>query len=106
MATYPSILAWKISWTEESGRLQSTALQSQTLLRVHAHMHTQDVKLGCLSKMFLYPLCCSYSLKKKSSHFNVLLLHPSRFAMSFHLHLSQDFFSPLDFYFVVHKSVV
>ena len=24
MATHPSILAWKIPWTEEPGRLQST----------------------------------------------------------------------------------
>ena len=27
MATLSSILAWKISWTEESGRLQSKGLQ-------------------------------------------------------------------------------
>ena len=27
------ILAWKIPWTEEPGRLQSTGSQSQTLLR-------------------------------------------------------------------------
>ena len=27
MATYSSILAWKIPWTEEPGRLQSTGLQ-------------------------------------------------------------------------------
>ena len=26
MATYSSILAWKIPWTEETGRLQSTGL--------------------------------------------------------------------------------
>ena len=26
-ATHPSILAWKIPWTEEPGRLQSTGLQ-------------------------------------------------------------------------------
>ena len=30
MATHSSILAWRISWTEEPGRLQSTGLQSQT----------------------------------------------------------------------------
>ena len=31
MATYDSILAWEIPWTEESGRLQSMGLQkSQT----------------------------------------------------------------------------
>ena len=27
MATYSSILAWEISWTEEPGGLQSTGLQ-------------------------------------------------------------------------------
>ena len=27
MATHPSILAWKIAWTEEPGRLQSMGLQ-------------------------------------------------------------------------------
>ena len=31
MATHPSILAWKIPWTEEPGRLQSTGVtRSQT----------------------------------------------------------------------------
>ena len=30
MATHSSILAWEIPWTEEPGRLQSMALQSQT----------------------------------------------------------------------------
>ena len=32
MATHSSILAWKIPWTEEPGRLQSMGLQSQTRL--------------------------------------------------------------------------
>jgi len=27
VATHPSILAWRISWTEEPGRLQSRGLQ-------------------------------------------------------------------------------
>ena len=30
MATHPSILAWRISWIEEPGRIQSMELQSQT----------------------------------------------------------------------------
>ena len=30
MATYSSILAWRIPWTEEAGRLQSRASQSPT----------------------------------------------------------------------------
>ena len=30
MATQPSVLAWRIPWTEEPGQLQSVELQSQT----------------------------------------------------------------------------
>ena len=30
MATHSSILSWRILWTEESGGLQSTGLQSRT----------------------------------------------------------------------------
>ena len=32
MATHSSTVAWKISWMEEPGRLQSMGLQSQTRL--------------------------------------------------------------------------
>ena len=32
MATHSSILAWRISWIEEPGRLQFMVSQSQTLL--------------------------------------------------------------------------
>ena len=39
MATHSSILAWKIPWTMEPGRLQSTGLQSQTWLK-QLDMHT------------------------------------------------------------------
>ena len=40
MATHSSILAWKVPWTEESGRLQSMGLQrSQTQLSDLAQMH-------------------------------------------------------------------
>ena len=35
MATHSSILAWRIPWTEEPGRLQSMVLQSQTQLSTH-----------------------------------------------------------------------
>ena len=37
MATHSSTLAWKISWTEEPGRLQSMGLQRVKHERVHAH---------------------------------------------------------------------
>ena len=33
MAPHSSILAWRMPWTEEPGRLQSMGLQSQTGLR-------------------------------------------------------------------------
>ena len=33
MATHSNILAWKIPWTEEPGRLQSLGSQSQTQLK-------------------------------------------------------------------------
>ena len=33
MATHPSILAWRIPWTEEPGGPQSIGLQSQTQLK-------------------------------------------------------------------------
>ena len=35
MATYSSILAWEIPWTEEPGGLQFTGLQSWTQLSMH-----------------------------------------------------------------------
>ena len=35
MATYSSILAWRIPWTEEPGRLQFMGSQSQTRLHTH-----------------------------------------------------------------------
>ena len=31
MATHPSILAWRILWTEEPGRLQSTGAQESNM---------------------------------------------------------------------------
>ena len=38
MATHSSTLAWKISWTEEPGRLQSTGREeSDTTERLHFH---------------------------------------------------------------------
>ena len=35
METHSSILAWKITWTKESGGLQSKGLQSQTQLSMY-----------------------------------------------------------------------
>ena len=41
MATYSSILAWKIPWTEEPGRLQSMGLKQ---LDMTEHEHIQTLK--------------------------------------------------------------
>jgi len=48
MTTHSSTLAWKIPWTEEPGRLQSTRLQSRTRL-----------------SDFTFFLCLSFCHKKK-----------------------------------------
>ena len=39
MGTHSSILAWKIPWTEEHGRLQSVGSQSWTRLTEGLHFH-------------------------------------------------------------------
>ena len=51
MATHSSILAWRLPWTEEPGRLQSTG--SQTVRHDGSdlsHMHTRGLKQGFLSQ--------------------------------------------------------
>ena len=47
MATYSSVLAWRIPWTEEPGELQSMGLQIPTRLsthppHTHAHIHLNE----------------------------------------------------------------
>ena len=39
MATHSSILAWKISWTEELGRLQSIRKESDITERLSTHTY-------------------------------------------------------------------
>ena len=42
MTTHSSVLAWRIPWIEEAGRLQSMGSQSQTQLKqlsTYTHMH-------------------------------------------------------------------
>ena len=46
MAIHASILAWRIPWTEKSGRLQSIALHGVRQDRSDlAHMHTGDINI-------------------------------------------------------------
>ena len=45
MATHSSILAWKIPWTVEPGRLQSIGhKESDTTERLHFHFHVTYLK--------------------------------------------------------------
>ena len=44
LETHSSILVWKIPWTEEPGRLQTTGLQSQTQLSNWAHNPTLKIR--------------------------------------------------------------
>ena len=46
MATHSSILAWRIPWTEEPGRLQSMGSQSRTLSDFHSLSGGADCLLG------------------------------------------------------------
>ena len=46
MATGSRILAWKISWTEEPGRLQSMGLQSQTQVTEKNRFRDTENRLG------------------------------------------------------------
>ena len=39
MATHSSILSWRIPWTEEPGRLQSTGLQDSDTVEQLSHHH-------------------------------------------------------------------
>ena len=60
MATFSSILAWRIPWTEEPGGLQFIGLQSWTRLKrlsTHAFPATSLVKVKSLShvRLFLTP---------------------------------------------------
>ena len=52
MAIHFSILAWRIPWTEEPGGLQSTALQSQTLLK-RLSTHAVKKQKKATGRMFL-----------------------------------------------------
>ena len=45
LATHSSILAWRIPWTEEPGRMQSMGLQRRTQEHTHTHTHRVTVWL-------------------------------------------------------------
>ena len=46
MATHSSILAWRIAWTEEPGRLQSTGRKSRTRLSDFTYIQEEEDERG------------------------------------------------------------
>ena len=71
MATHSSTLAWKISWTEKAGRLQSMGSQSRTRL--------SDFTSFCLmynySNFLLVSICMDYLFPLYTFNLPVFL-HP------------------------------
>ena len=57
MATHSSTLAWRIPWTEESGRLQSMGLLSQTRLSDFTftfHFHALEKEMATRSRILAW----------------------------------------------------
>ena len=46
MATFSSILAWRIPWTKEPGRLQSRGCKESDVTEQHTHTHTHIHETG------------------------------------------------------------
>ena len=55
MATHSSVLGWEIPWTEEPGRLQSTASQESwtQLSQLNNNVHVQLISQECLRTVYL-----------------------------------------------------
>ena len=58
MATHSSILAWRIPWTEEPGRLQF--MESQRVGHNRATKHSTSLYLLSLHKDFKLHICLNY----------------------------------------------
>ena len=57
MATHSSTLAWRISWTEETGGLWSIGLKRETNEQLqHVHTHTHGLSSGMNSLFYLKSL--------------------------------------------------
>ena len=67
MTTHSSILAWKIPWTEEPGRLQT--IESDTTERLHFTLQVSNISSDDLEKMM-----CIYICHGRSSAHGIYLL--------------------------------
>ena len=56
MVTHSSILAWRIPWTEEPGRLQTMGLQRLKRLSTQEYILIADVKQQQITKHLLHTL--------------------------------------------------
>ena len=63
MATHSSVLAWRIPWTEEPGRLQPQGREKSDTTEVTQHAHT-------LSPYGLFPIDFPASMEE-GSHFSI-----------------------------------
>ena len=106
METHPSILAWEIPWTEESGRLQSMGSQkSQTGLRDYTTATTP----GWGSSLWVFNNAFPWVLGEplnQGFHFSVLkkflnsfshIFFPFTFSLSF-FHWNSSWSNHLDFF--------
>ena len=60
MATHSSILAWRIPWTKEPGRLQSTGSQRVDMTeRLHTHTQFIDIQFNSCAQLCLTLCHCS-----------------------------------------------
>ena len=89
MASHSSFLAWKIQWTEESGRLQTVGLQSQMWLSDQTTLRQYKIR-NCVSSYILVTIqkalssskpnnvpCYPNNSKVHLSHYNCSLIHSS-----------------------------
>ena len=56
MATHSSVLAWKISWTEEPGRLQSMGLRRARHNWAHMHTLSWQLCIPCSGLLLILPV--------------------------------------------------
>ena len=80
MATHSSILAWRIPWTEEPGRLQSMEFQSQTQLSfLFTSGNYLEKKTTCNSHMYthtnLQMTVGEWSMQMSDAEFSVNMIN-------------------------------
>ena len=65
MATHASVLAWRITWTEEPGGLQSMGLQRvrhNWVTNTHTHTHTQGIHKQVLKLISKFSKATGYRI--------------------------------------------